>query len=383
MRVLHVGKYYPPYAGGMERFLADLLPALQVKGIVCAAVVHAHGAESATRGKDENGLLVTRVPAYGKLLYAPISPAFPFELNRAIEKFKPDLLHLHMPNTSALWGLFLPSALKVPWVVHWHSDVVASKLDRRLALAYPAYRPFEQALLRRAKAIIATSPPYLEASAALASWQEKRLAVPLGLDASRYPPAGTEERQWAEGQWSASPTLRLLTVGRMTYYKGHEVLIRALAEQPKASLLLVGDGEKRAALESLVSKLGLQGRVRLLGHLPDAKVNALIETCDAFCLPSLERTEAFGMVLLEAMRYGRPVIASRIEGSGVPWVVNENETGLLCKLGDERDLAEKIGVLAADTDLRQEMGEAARRRFEQFFRIEAVAAQISAIYKGL
>lgn len=378
---LHIGKYYPPFQGGMENFLADLLPALQAQGVSCKALVHAHDRASVTESSQVAGVEVIRVPSYGRLLYVPVSPAFPVWLERAIARLRPDLLHLHLPNASALWALALPSARKIPWVVHWHSDVVPSRLDWRLRLAYPLYRPFEQALLSRARKIIVTSPAYLEASQPLARWRQKCVAVPLGLDESRYPMPTNEARLWADGQWGES-RLRVLTVGRMTYYKGHETLIRAMADCPGHNLILVGGGERESALAALVARFGLAGQVKLIGRLPDDKMQALLASCDVFCLPSVERTEAFGMVLLEAMRYGRPLLVSDIEGSGVGWVVDA-ACGLKFEPGNVAELAAGLNRLAAGPALRESMAVEGRRRFECQFNIANVAEAVARVYSAL
>ena len=312
MRVLHVGKYYPPFAGGIEHFLADLLPTLQRQGIEVAALVHdeqpRRGGQVSLPGDHP---LIYRAPCHGRLLYAPISPAFPFWLRRAIREFQPDLLHLHLPNTSAFWALMMPAARRLPWVIHWHADVVASVIDRRLALAYHLYRPFEQRLLAASQAIIATSPPYLEASAALAPWRAHCHSMPLGLDPARIPEPDAAARQRAEALWGDAP-FRILAIGRLTYYKGHDILIQAAAALPNTRVLIVGTGEHRDRLATLVQSLRLDGRVGLPGFQPEADLNALLASCDVVCLPSLERTEAFGLVLLEAMRFAKPVVVSDI-----------------------------------------------------------------------
>ena len=160
LRVLHIGKFFPPYLGGMEVFLADLIHEQRRQGIDAHALVHG----DPLAGDPE---WVQRVPVQFNLVYAPMALGFRQALGSAIERVKPDILHLHMPNNSALWALTLPSARKVPWVVHWHSDVVVSNIKWSVALAYMLYRPFEQALLERAQQVFATSPPYLKASAAL------------------------------------------------------------------------------------------------------------------------------------------------------------------------------------------------------------------------
>jgi len=382
MRVLHLGKYYPPYSGGMENFLGDLLPALSARGISTMALVHAHagrpqGRAGMTRVAD---VPVVRVPTWGRVLYAPVSPLFPSWLNRTLREFAPDVLHLHLPNTSAFWALREPRALRLPWVIQWQSDVVASVHDRRLALAYPLYRPLEQRLLRQAHSIIATSPPYRDSSRPLAPWRDKCRVIPLGLDASRLPLPDPAVQRAAVALW-VSGGARLLAVGRLTYYKGHEILIRALAEVPEAQLILIGEGGRHGRLQGLVRSLGLGARVHLLGHLPGPVLQGLLASCDGLCLPSIERTEAFGLVLLEAMHHGKPVISSDVPGSGMGWVVEDRKTGLLVPPGDVAAWIAALRELVADPQLRRVLGAGGKRRLEGQFTIGPIADQVVALYQ--
>lgn len=381
MRVLHIGKFYPPFAGGMENFLADLLPALQQESVAAAALVHDSSAQSSAPTQDQQGVTIYRVPCYGRLLYAPISPAFPFWLHRAIRDFQPDLLHLHLPNTSAFWALLLPAARRLPWVVHWHADVVASAIDRRLALAYRFYRPFEQRMLAASAAIIATSPPYLEASAALAPWRERCQMIPLGLDPTRIADPDPAAQERATALWGETPTLRVLAIGRLTYYKGHDILIQAAAQLPDSRILIVGTGEQRQRLETLIDALQLHERVRLPGFQPEADLNALLASCDVLCLPSLERTEAFGLVLLEAMRFGKPVIVSDIPGSGPGWVTQQAGHGLCVPPGDPHALAAALRELQQDMAKRTALGQAGRIALREQFGMAPVAAAVAALYR--
>ncbi len=382
MRVLHIGKYYPPFAGGIENFMGDLIPVMRRLGVETEAVVHDHPGSGA-EGKDADRCPgIHRAPCYGSLMYAPVSPSFPLVFNRVARRFKPDVLHLHMPNTSAFWCLGLPRALRTPWVVHWHSDVVRSHIDRRLAAAYRFYRPFEQRLLGRAATILATSPPYLDASEALAPWRRKCRVTPLGMDADRLPPPDSHMKSAAESFWLPGNT-RVLAVGRLTYYKGHEFLIRAAARIPDIHVVIVGKGERERALRALIAEKGLEKRVVLHGFAESRWLRTLLATCDCFCLPSVERTEAFGLVLLEAMRYAKPVVASDVQGSGVGWVVRHGETGLLAPPGDSAGLAGAMAALARRPEERRRMGEAAARRFDQVFRIDRVASMIREAYRGV
>src|SRR5262249_59214165 len=130
MRVLHIGKFYPPVAGGIERFVGDLVEAQRAAGDDVAVLVHAARDEPP---RDDPPWLM-RCPVWMQLAFAPVSPRFPFWLARALRRHAPDVLHIHMPNVSALWALLLPSARGIPWVVHWHADVEPSKFKPSLRL---------------------------------------------------------------------------------------------------------------------------------------------------------------------------------------------------------------------------------------------------------
>ena len=381
MRVLHIGKYYPPFAGGMEHFLADLLPSLQAQGVAAAALVHDE--QSRWVGQwpaPDSKPPIYRAPCHGRLLYAPVSPMFPFWLARAIREFRPELLHLHLPNTSAFWALAVPAARRLPWIIHWHADVVASQIVRWLALAYRFYRPFELRLLAASRAVIATSPPYLDASPALAPWRERCHVIPLGLDPNRIPDPDPAALARAEALWG-NTHFRVLAIGRLTYYKGHDVLIRASADLPGSRILIVGTGERRRQLATLIQLLGLGDRIGLPGFLPEADLNALLASCDTLCLPSLERTEAFGLVLLEAMRFGKPIVVGDIPGSGAGWVSRQAGHGLLAPPGDPVKLAAALRELQHDSALRQSLGQAGAKALRERFGIEPVAAAVAELYR--
>lgn len=382
-RILHVGKYFFPFVGGIENFLADLMPIQAQQGYTVAALVHDHQPSwtrllAPIQAEMWHNTSIYRVPSYGRLLYAPISPHFPVWFKRVLQEFQPHCLHIHLPNTSALLALVLSQAKHIPWIIHWHADVT-SALDSRLSFAYRFYKPFEQQMLARAQAIIVTSPPYLASSLALAAWRDKCHLIPLGIDKQRLPIPTDAALRWAEQQWLTGKH-RILTIGRLTYYKGHEVLIRALTEVEHGQLIIVGKGEKFSFLNNVVRDLGLTDRVKLLGYCPEQEVNALLASCDCFCLPSLERTEAFGVVLMEAMRYAKPVVASRIPGSGITWVVQDQRTGLLTSPQDHKALADSIRTLTSDPIKLKQMGEYGRQRFEELFDIHQVANRIGELY---
>ncbi len=321
LRVLHIGKYYPPYRGGMESFLADLIEQQRANGIDARAVVHGDPL-------PDDPFWIIRVPVQVTLVFAPIALGFPLALRKAIHDFKPDALHLHMPNNAAFWALVIPAARRIPWVVHWHSDVLISEWDTVLKACYQIYKPFETKLLQHSEAILATSPPYMAASQPLQRWLYKTMAIPLGLrplDAATIEQAQIDTvTGWGDAQ------LRILSVGRLTYYKGFDTLISAAAGFPNVQLIIAGEGEQRKDLEALIIKERTdQGcaNVLLAGQVSEAQKHALFNSCDIFALASRERTEAFGLVLIEAMQHGKPCIASDLDGSGMSWVVGQSGEG--------------------------------------------------------
>jgi glycosyltransferase involved in cell wall biosynthesis len=431
VRVLHVGKFFPPHPGGIERCMADMCAALTARGVTVAALAHAEPGTKGIQRRDPAGFDVTLAACHGHLLYAPLSPSFPFLLKRTLAGFRPDLLHLHLPNTSAFFALLSPAARRLPWVVHWHADIPLDTRRHLLRLAYGAYRPWERAMLRRANAIIATSQPYRDSSAALAPWLSKTHVIPLGIADLPSPPTSSGERAGVRGQRenhalsyaqalpphpslspiasnggegdraaalnvsstvpgpqpsALSPPLRILAVGRLSYFKGIDVLLRALADVVGATLLVIGDGECRSTLEQQARSLGIESRVQFAGRVDmdaagEMTLRAAYKNADVFCLPSTDRAESFGIVLLEAMRARLPAIASAIAGSGVGFVVRDGETGLLVPPGDAAALANALRQLAADAGLRARMGAAGAQRWQQEFTLDRAADRVLRLYE--
>jgi rhamnosyl/mannosyltransferase len=366
----------------MEIFLRDLLKALKKEGLDTAGLVHHHLPGRSSLKEETEGGPIFRASSLGQVLYAPISFSFPLVLKKVIRSFRPQLLHLHFPNPSAFWNLAVSEARSVPWVIQWQSDVVPSAIDPRLQPAYRCYRPLEQRMLKRARKILVASKPYLSHSIPLKPWTSKCAVVPLGVDPERLPWPEADALQQAERSWQPG-CLRVLAVGRLTYYKGFDVLIRAAGRTHGVAVQIVGDGNLRAHLQRAIRRKGFKRRVLLRGGLSNEALQALFATCDVFCLPSLERTEAFGVVLLEAMRYGKPIIVSDIPGSGPGWVVNEGNCGWLIPPGDVDALTRKMENLAANPGLCCELGRKGRENFKKKFRIQSVASDIKEIYEDI
>ena len=393
IKALHIGKYYSPFKGGIENFTKDMLESDVVRERCDVRVLAHHqskGVPSAT--ETISGVHVRKVKLWRQVLYAPICLSFPTEMNRELRQFGPDVLHIHMPNLSALICLFSKDARRRPWVIHWHSDVLGSEPDWRIKLLYPLYRIFEKRLLSRAKKIICTSPNYLSSSKSLEGFKHKCRVIPLGIrcDGEKGlsdPTRGNEQ----SGNLAASNNeaavgsgpLKVLCVGRLTYYKGHKYLLDAIANLNNVRLTVVGDGEMRADLEAQIGQLGLEQKVTLGGELSDSALKASMHATDVLCLPSIERTEAFGMAILEAARCKKPAIVTGVAGSGMSWVVVDKMTGWV--VPDRDAIALKNCIEQIDNDRLQISiyGQAAYKRFLSEFQIESVAGEIIALYKSI
>jgi glycosyltransferase involved in cell wall biosynthesis len=276
--------------------------------------------------------------------------------------------------------LLLPAARKLPWVIHWHSDVIGDKPKLAIRLLYPVYQLFERWLLKKAAAIVCTSPTYLASSKPLQPFKHKCVVIPLGLaalaDTNATLPVDKTE---------AEITLRLLVVGRLAYYKGHKYLFEALALLPagrKVEVVLVGSGELRRQLEQQVQQLKLR-QVTFVGSVSDTELKRWYAWCDCLCLPSIERTEAFGMVIIEAARQGKPAIVTGVPGSGMAWVVQHNKTGWVVPPADSQALAMQLRQLIHHPELATQAGYNACQRFKSTFSIKQVALKLVQLYHQL
>ena len=394
-KVLHVGKYFPPYVGGMETYLHDLMRALAALGVRSSALVHQsrvslHSSEGSLPAGGHS-LLITRAATWGRLLFTPISPGFPLLLHRLIKRDQPEILHLHLPNPSAFWALALPSARRLPWVIHWHSDVLTSGSHWLLRFAYWFYSPLESALLKNAASVVVSSPPYLETSKPLSRVTHKCAVIPLGIedrfsDGPQNGPqndptiAAASERKTGS---AAAGTLNVVAIGRMAHYKGFDILLRAIAQSEGITLDLVGHGELFGSLQRLADSLDLSARVRFHGLLDNTAKDDLLSRCDCLCLPSTDRTEAFGVVLLEAMSAGKACVVSDVEGSGMSWLVEDGKTGLVTPTHDVGGLISALCRLRDDPDLADTLGRNGRKKFLGAMTIAASAEAVRGLYHSL
>jgi rhamnosyl/mannosyltransferase len=288
-----------------------------------------------------------------------------------------DIAHLHFPDPmSHLAALTLPREVKL--VISWHSDIVRQRNWLRL------YRPLLDRIVARADAIIAATPLHFSSSTQLGACHDpaRRFVVPYGIDFAPFTtPSAASAGARLKAQLGKRPII--FAIGRHVYYKGFEFLIEAMRTVVDDALLVLGgSGPLTASLKSFASSLSLQNRVLFTGRIPDDALPAYYHAADVFCLPSVEPSEAFGLVQVEAMACHKPVVSCEL-GNGVTYVNRHGTTGLVVPPRNPEALANAINMLLADVGLRHRMGEAGHARAMEEFTAAHMCTSTLAVYESL
>lgn len=371
IRVCHLGKYYPPAAGGIESNVRTLALAQADLGLdvqVCC-INHRPGP---TVSEDDGPVHVTRFGRSASIAKLDLSP----RLASGLARIDADVLHLHVPNPTMILGIIV-ARTTIPVVVTYHSDLIK---QRFIGLAF---RPIERLAYRKVRAILTTSPNYPGGSTFLRPYADRLHVLPLGIDLAAYlepsPESREQGRRIREEHAKGGPLW--LCAGRQVYYKGFINAIRALSRVP-GRLLLIGDGPDQPELRAEAERLGVADRVVFQGHLKHyLDLVPYYLAADAFWFPSNARSEAFGLVQLEAMASGCPVINTHIPYSGVDWVSRHEESGLTVPIDDPVALADAAYRLLREPGLRDRLASGARERAIHVFDHRVMAERSVAIYQ--
>ncbi|MBI4789828.1 MAG: glycosyltransferase [Chloroflexi bacterium] len=367
MRILHVYKDYYPVVGGIENHVKHLAEAQAARGHAVTVLVNS--LDRRTRVETINGVRVIFAARWLTISSTPLGLALP----RQVAREMPDITHLHFPYP---WGelanYFFGRARRT--VMTYHSDIIRQKYTRAL------YAPLMWQVLNRVNRILPTSPNYASSSPVLQRVADKCTVVSLAINPTQFECADLHAAQQIRTRMSAnahSPIL--LFVGHLRYYKGLDYLLRAMPELPGARLLIVGTGPMEGAWRALARDLGLAERVIFAGAVSNAELPAYYAASDIFVLPASERSEAFGLVQLEAMAAGKPVVSTEL-GTGTSFVNVDGETGFVVPARDSHALAGAIARLMADAELCARQGAAGRARVRREFTLERMVDRVMQVY---
>jgi rhamnosyl/mannosyltransferase len=318
----------------------------------------------------DRGYSVIRTRSYGIYHSVSMTPQIIGKLREVQNGY--DIIHMHLPDPMAALALYLDRP-KAALVLHWHGDVIRQKL------MLPLYRPFQTFLLKRSDAILATSPTYIEGSSALAPYRPKCHVVPIGVDVSGIevsPDKVKEIRERFKGKRI------VLSIGRLTPYKGYEYLIEAARHLGEDYVILIaGSGQLEKPLLRRIKDLGLEAKVHMLGRVMHEDVGSYYEACDVFCLSSVSKNEAFGIVQVEAMLFGKPVVSTNVRGSGIVYANVDGETGLVVEPRVPRVLADAIVKLCGDPELYRRLAAGGRKRAQEVFTVDNMLDSTLAVYE--
>jgi glycosyltransferase involved in cell wall biosynthesis len=369
-RVLQIFKYYTPHIGGVEKVIQDIAEGL--KGQVDTKVLTCH--EAAKTVLDEvNGIEVTRAGRLFTRFSVPVTLQFP-QLMRSMAADR-DILHFHLPYPWADFCYLIarPHGRVVVW---WHSEIVKPKYLTKL------YKPFLRQFLKKADRIIVAAPQLVDKSPFLMPFKNKCCVIPIGIDTSRFVMNFEMENSTRAVKERYKNKKIVLFVGRLIYYKGLSYLIEAMAQIRRSDvvLLVVGEGPLRSQMENLSNRLGITDYVVFLGRLDDHELTSYFHGCDVFVLPSIANTEAFGIVQLEAMACGKPVVSTDLP-TGVPFINQHEKTGLVVPPKDAGALAKAIERILSDDELAGAYGAAGKQRVQEEFTVSVMLKRVQSLYE--
>lgn len=375
MRIAHLICVFKPYKGGMGNVAAQFAGVLARNGHEVTVLTPDYGQADFFSGEDDDGFVVRRLKPLFSIGNAACLPQLAWQLRNY------DIIHFHYPFYGAALPVLLASLFKKrsgKLIVHYHMDSVAEGFR---GVIFALNRRFVWPLLfKRADLVTAASLDYVQHSQIAVSQQihpEKFRQIPFGVDTDRF-------------VFTPLPLARpknILFVGGLDqahYFKGIAVLLKALAiltgdKRFDAVLTIVGSGDLKDQYAAQAEQLGIASRICFAGKVSDQELAKHYQEASVLVLPSINQGEAFGLVLLEAMSSGRPVVASNLPG--VRGVFADQAEGLLAEPGNADDLAAKLARILSDDALAEAMGKAARQKAEDVYGWPGIAALLEKAYR--
>lgn len=364
LKIMQVSRMYYPVHGGIERVVQDIAEGLKDNTDMTVLTCQNRGHGTV---EEIHGVTVHRCSSLGTVCSLPLSFSFLSEFKRLSKE--QDIIHIHMPFPLADLACLL-SGYKGKVVVWWHSDVVRQK---KLMFFY---RPIMERFLKRVDAIVVATEGHISGSSYLGDYKDKCHVIPFGVDKTVLQRAD----EYLAHRGELNKELIFLFVGRLVYYKGCSVLLEAFSKLQGGILHIVGDGPLKHELEQQADMLGIHSRVYFTGSLPHEELYREFAECDVFVLPSVAKSEAFGIVQIEAMAYNKPVINTNLP-SGVPYVSLDKITGLTVEPRDAEGLAGAMRWMMDHPEERIRLGSNAGKRAREYYSIDYMLEQVDALYQ--
>lgn len=377
LRPLHVGKFVPPPFAGIESHVDTLLRSL-APFVDTATLVASEAASRSAVRREPMPYRLLGCPSFGTIASTAVSPSLRQVVKNEFDDGRANLLHIHTPNP---WGdlAAIDAHHDTPVVMTWHSDVVGKPGLMKF------YSGIQQRALQRSDRIVIFTPKHFDSSEQLKldKLERKLVQIPLGIDFRRLDTTPLAQNVLVEiDTWALGRPL-LLSVGRQVHYKGYRHLINAMRLiRNDAVLLMIGTGPLSAQLHKQASAEGLNQRIRFLGEVDLSTLVTALRRCDIFCLPSIERSEAFGIASAEAMAFGKATIVCEL-GNGVNYLNKAGVTSLVTPPRDENALADAIDQLISDSEMRSEFGKAATTWVRSHFDVDLMRDQTLTMYNSL
>jgi rhamnosyl/mannosyltransferase len=320
------------------------------------------------RVEEIKGVKVFRAKSFGVFWGMPISFDF-FRLFKGLRD-KYDLIDFHHPFPLGDLAIFLLKP-KAKLIVHYHSDIVRQKILKIF------YQPLIYQTLKRAQKILVSNPNLIQSSPFLRRFKEKCFVLPFGVDFQTEDNLDRDKIAELKGKYGDF----VLFVGRLNYYKGVEYLIEAI-RNIRANLIIIGEGKEEKKLKQRAKILGLENKVFFLPFQDKKTLFNFYRAAKVFVLPSIFRSEAFGIVLIEAMACKTPVISTEL-GTGTSWVNLDGKTGFVVPARDSKALSFAIRKILEDKKLAQEFSQNAQKRAREEFSLEKMLERIKEVYSEI
>lgn len=371
MRVAHLGKYAFLRVGGVERHVVELTTALAARGI--EVTVFSYDRSGCSRTHVVNGVRVEPVPAWLTVGSQSLAPSLIARMRRVSGALPYDVVHQHWPDPFAHVIASVASGSAVQ-VVTWHADIV------RQGILGSLYRAVARRSLVRPDAIVGATRAHLGSKQLdYFAAPPRRHVIPFGIDVRPFAKSDKILRgvEVLRERHRRQPIV--FSLGRHVYYKGFEVLIRAMSRIP-AVLLLGGEGPLTPKLREIAATSG--GNVEFVGRISEQELPIYYHAADVVCVPSVAQTEAFGLVQAEAMACAKPVVNTML-GNGVNELAPHEVCALTVPPGDESQLADALSRILSDRVLAERLGVAGRKRVLASYTVDAMVNRTLELYEML